>query len=68
MGKLKVLSGREVCTILESNGFVERQKKGSHIPMKQSGDGISVTVSVPDHKELAIGTLVGIIRRSRYTA
>lgn len=64
MGKLRTLSGREVCDILGNHGFVMREQKGSHIPMKQETESGSITVSVPNHKELAVGTLVSIIRKS----
>jgi predicted RNA binding protein YcfA (HicA-like mRNA interferase family) len=64
MGKLRVLSGREVCRILQQHGFVEVRRRGSHIVMQRRADGGSVTVPVPDHRELAIGTLLSIIRQS----
>ncbi|MGO8673242.1 MAG: type II toxin-antitoxin system HicA family toxin [Capsulimonadaceae bacterium] len=64
MGKLRILSGREVCSIFASEGFEEREQNGSHIPMRRTFGGTSITVSVPNHKELAIGTLCSIIRRS----
>jgi predicted RNA binding protein YcfA (HicA-like mRNA interferase family) len=66
MGRLRVLSGRETCRILEQHGFREVRRRGSHIVM-QRGDPASgtVTVPVPDHAELAVGTLLAIIRQSR---
>lgn len=65
MGKLRVLSGREVCRILEAKGFVEIRRRGSHIVMQQRIESGSVTVPVPDHREIAVGTLLSIIRQSR---
>jgi predicted RNA binding protein YcfA (HicA-like mRNA interferase family) len=64
MGKLRVLSGREVCRILQQHGFAEVRRRGSHIVMQRRTDAGSVTVPVPDHRELAIGTLQSIIRQS----
>ena len=64
MGKLRVLSGKEVCQILEKHGFVEVRKRGSHIAMQRRTSVSTVTVPVPDHKELRIGTLLSIIRQS----
>jgi len=64
MGKLRVLSGREVCRILQRHGFVEVRQRGSHIVMQRRTDAGSITVPVPDHRELAIGTLLSIIRQS----
>jgi predicted RNA binding protein YcfA (HicA-like mRNA interferase family) len=64
MGRLRVLSGREVCRILQQHGFTEVRRRGSHIVMQRRTDTGSVTVPVPDHRELAIGTLLSIIRQS----
>ena len=64
MGRLRVLSGREVCRILQQHGFVEVRRRGSHIVMQRRTEAGSVTVPIPDHRELAIGTLLSIIRQS----
>lgn len=64
MGRLRVLSGREACHILQEHGFVEIRRRGSHIVMQRRADMGSVTVPVPDHRELAVGTLLAIIRQS----
>jgi len=62
MPKLRVLSGREVCTILARHGFSEVRRNGSHIVMKNAE--AHRTLPVPDHKELDRGTLIGIIHQS----
>ena len=65
MGKHRVMSGKEVCAILERHGFAEVRRRGSHIVMQRIGDdGGTTTVPVPDHKELRIGTMRSIIRQS----
>ncbi len=64
MGRLRVLSGREVCRIRQQHGFAEVRRRGSHVVMQRSTDTGSITVPVPDHRELAIGTLLSIIRQS----
>jgi len=64
MGRLRVLSGREACRILQEHGFVEVRRRGSHVVMQRRTDTGTVTVPVPDHHELAIGTLLSIIRQS----
>jgi len=64
LGRLRVLSGREVCTILAAHGFVQVRHRGSHIIMQKRGEGSTITVPVPDHAELRIGTLQSIIRQS----
>ena len=65
MTKLRVLSGREVCSILNQQGFAEVRRKGSHIVMQRRVEGTTITVPVPDHKEIRVGTLLSIIRQSR---
>ncbi len=64
LGKLRVLSGREVCKILEQNSFVQVRQRGSHIIMQLQTEDTTVTVPVPDYDELKIGTLRSIIRQS----
>ena len=64
MGKLGTFSGREVCEILERHGFKEVRRKGSHIVMQKRGGNRTVTVPVPNHKEIRKGTLRSIIRQS----
>ncbi|MFL6193560.1 MAG: type II toxin-antitoxin system HicA family toxin [Thermoanaerobaculia bacterium] len=64
MGKLRVLSGRQVCQILEQHGFVEVRRRGSHIVMQKRTEDTTVTVPVPAHDSVAIGTLLSIIRQS----
>lgn len=64
MGKLRVLSGSEVCRILVAEGFAEVRQRGSHIVMQKRVGNTTTTVPVPDHKELKVGTLTSIIRQS----
>ncbi|MDQ3565512.1 MAG: type II toxin-antitoxin system HicA family toxin [Pseudomonadota bacterium] len=64
MGKLRTLSGKEVCAILNRHEFVEVRQRGSHIVMQRKLPGTTITVPVPNHPELRIGTLQSIIRRS----
>jgi predicted RNA binding protein YcfA (HicA-like mRNA interferase family) len=64
LGKLRVLSGREVCKILSRHGFVEVRRRGSHILMQRRETDTTNTVPVPDHAEIRIGTLQSIIRQS----
>jgi len=64
MGRLRVLSGREVCTILERHGFAEVRRRGSHMVMQRRTGSGTVTVPVPDHREMKTCTLRSIIRQS----
>jgi Predicted periplasmic or secreted lipoprotein len=64
LGKLRILSGRQVCAILSRHGFVEIRQRGSHIVMQKQLPDTTVTVPVPNHDEIRIGTLQSIIRQS----
>jgi len=64
LGKLRVLSGQEVRAILVRHGFAQVRQRGSHIVMQKKLPGATVTVPVPTHSELRIGTLQSIIRQS----
>ncbi|MDE0146600.1 MAG: type II toxin-antitoxin system HicA family toxin [Nitrospira sp.] len=65
MARLRALSGREACEILAQHGFDEVRRRSSHVIMQKVESGSTVTVPVPDHKELKMGTLMSIIRQSR---
>jgi predicted RNA binding protein YcfA (HicA-like mRNA interferase family) len=62
--RLRVLSGKDVCHILASCGFNEVRRRGSHIIMQKVMGGDTITVLVPNHKEIKIGTLLSVIRQS----
>ena len=64
MARLRVLSGREVCRILELHGFAQARRRGSHVVMQRVRAGRTTTVAVPDHRELRAGTLASIVRQS----
>jgi predicted RNA binding protein YcfA (HicA-like mRNA interferase family) len=64
LGKLRVLSGRDACRILQDAGFIEVRRRGSHIVMQRRLPNSTITVPVPDHAELKTGTLTSIIRQS----
>jgi len=64
LGRLRVLSGKDVCAILTQHGFNEVRRRGSHIVMQKKLSEGTITVPVPDHNEIKIGTLQSIIRQS----
>jgi predicted RNA binding protein YcfA (HicA-like mRNA interferase family) len=64
LGKLRVLSGKEVCAILVRHGFLAVRQRGSHVVMQKQLPGTTLTVPVPTHTELRTGTLQSIIRQS----
>lgn len=62
---LPVLSGREVVRVFESLGWHVARQSGSHIVMIKAGE--IVTLSIPDHREVAKGTLRSLIRAAGLT-
>ena len=46
------------------NGFERIRQRGSHIIMQKKFENTSITVPVPNHKELMSGTLKSIIKQS----
>lgn len=65
MPRLPVISGRQAVTAFSRAGWKMVRQKGSHIILVKSG--LPVTLSVPDHKELDVGTLRKLIRLARLT-
>lgn len=65
MGKLRILSGQEVCEILANHGFEKIRQRGSHIIMQKKLQATTITIPIPNHKEISTGTLKSIIRQSK---
>jgi predicted RNA binding protein YcfA (HicA-like mRNA interferase family) len=65
MPPLPKLSGRQVVRVFKSFGWNVARQKGSHIILVK--DDHIATLSVPDHKEVAKGTLRSLIRASGLT-
>ena len=63
MARLPVLSAREVIKALTKFGFVIVRQGGSHIHLWHEGKRVLVTV--PNHPELAKGTLLSILRQAK---
>ena len=64
MAKLQRVSGKEAIRTLERLGFEQVRQRGSHVILtKQVPEG-KVGCVVPLHRQLAIGTLRGILRQA----
>jgi len=63
--KVPVLSGREVVRIFCTFGWQVARQASSHIILIKPGE--IATLSVPDHKEVARGTLRSLIRTANLT-
>lgn len=64
---LPVISGRKVVKALTRAGFRVAGRRGSHIKLKRKVDDKVFVVIVPDHAELARGTLKSILRQANIT-
>lgn len=65
--KLPILSARKIIKILKSKGFEVTRQSGSHIIMVRYQNGRKLTVVVPNHDEIAKGTLLSIISQGGYS-
>jgi predicted RNA binding protein YcfA (HicA-like mRNA interferase family) len=65
MPKLPVVSGAETVRVFEQLGWEVARRKGSHIAMVK--EGTTVTLSIPDHKVVAKGTLRSLIASAGIT-
>jgi len=65
---LPILSAREIIKILSKAGFSPHSQRGSHIKLKKKLDAVgSITVIVPNHKEVEKGTLNEILKQTKIT-
>ena len=64
MPRLRILSAREVCEILQEHGFAKSRQAGSHIVMRRQMPETTRIVIVPNHPEIRRGTLKSIIEQS----
>ena len=65
MAHLPALSGREVVRAFASLGWQVARQSGSHIVLVKEGH--VATLSVPNHREVARGTLRKLIRLAELT-
>jgi predicted RNA binding protein YcfA (HicA-like mRNA interferase family) len=65
MPALPKLSGREVVKAFGRDGWQLARQKGSHMILVKEGSW--ATLSVPDHREIAPGTLRSLIRAAGLT-
>ena len=65
MACLPVLSGRDVARTFQQLGWAVARQSSSHIILVKEGH--PATLSVPDHDEVAKGTLRSLIRQAGTT-
>jgi predicted RNA binding protein YcfA (HicA-like mRNA interferase family) len=59
------LSGRDLIKALQKIGFVVQRQRGSHIILRR--DSPFARVTVPNHKNLRVGTLRTILHEAQLT-
>jgi predicted RNA binding protein YcfA (HicA-like mRNA interferase family) len=64
-GQLPVLSGKQVRKAFENDGWEYIRQRGSHMILVKEGS--MATLSVPNHKTVARGTLRSLIRAAGLT-
>ncbi len=65
MGRLNNISGKEAVKAFEKAGWITAGQVGSHLVMTKPG--IRANLSIPQHKELSVGTLRALIRNAEMT-
>ena len=65
MAQIPALSGNEVLKVFERFGWEFSRQSGSHMVMTK--DGEIASLSIPKHREVAKGTLRGLIRSANLT-
>ncbi len=67
MTRLPVVSGRQLVKALSRIGYLQDHQKGSHIILRQESAPYR-RLTIPDHKEIAKGTLRAILREAGLTS
>jgi predicted RNA binding protein YcfA (HicA-like mRNA interferase family) len=65
MGRLNNISSKEATRAFEKAGWRTIGQVGSHMVMVKPG--IRANLSIPQHKELSVGTLRALIRHAEMT-
>lgn len=65
MGRLANISGKDAVKAFQKVGWIIRGQVGSHLVLTKPG--IRANLTVPQHAELAPGTLRGLIKISGIT-
>lgn len=65
MSRLPRISGDQAIQALKKLGFIEVRQRGSHVVLRKETEQGAVGCAVPRHKELAVGTLRGILKQAK---
>lgn len=61
--KLPVVSGKQLIKALQKLGYTFVRQRGDHVRLKKVTDSGVHSITVPNHKEIAKGTLNDILNR-----
>jgi len=64
MPKLPRISGAEIVKALQRLGFEVARQRGSHVILRRGASGCVV----PNHREVKVGTLAGVLRQAGVSA
>ena len=65
MGKLGNISGKEAAKVFQRAGWAPIGQVGSHLVLVKAG--VRANLSIPQHRELSVGTLRSLIRSAGMT-
>lgn len=65
--KLPVVSGDDLIRALGKLGYATVRQKGSHVRLRHPSDSQRLPITVPQHTEIAFGTLRRILRDAGIT-
>lgn len=68
MPKLPRVSGADVIRVLERLGFAQVRQRGGHVVLRRQTREGAVGCVVPLHRELATGTLRGVLKQAGVSA
>ncbi|MDO8498479.1 MAG: type II toxin-antitoxin system HicA family toxin [bacterium] len=63
----KLYSAKIILLALKRAGFIIISQRGSHIKLHKKQAGKNLTVIVPNHKEIALGTFSSILTQASMT-
>lgn len=65
MGKFGNISGKDAVKVFQKLGWQKIGQVGSHVVMVKTG--MRANLSIPQHKEISVGTLRALIRSAELT-
>jgi len=66
LSQFPVLSAKKVCKVFEKQGYALDHQTGSHLILRKT-DPPHRRLTIPNHKEIAKGTLMAIVRQAGLT-